>query len=481
MLVIPAIDILGGKCVRLFKGDYARVKQYAENPVEVAKRFVNEGAKYLHVVDLDGAKEGRTVNRELILDLAQSVNVPVQVGGGMRNYEDAASYLNAGIGRVILSTIALEDSDLLSNLVSEFGANRIVVSLDLKGGQIATKGWLEVSNKCLDQILDDLENIGIRTLIVTDIDRDGTLEGANSKVLEQFLGRGFEIISAGGVASENDVQCLKKVGVGAAICGKAIYEGRVSFKKNNLSKRVIACMDVDGGRVVKGVNFKSLRDAGDPVDLGKIYSESGADELVYLDISATVENRKNLIELVEKVARQVFIPFTVGGGVNCVEDIRDLLQAGADKVSLGSAAVLNPDLVREASQRFGAQCVVISLDCKRVDDGWELFIKGGREATGIDAIQFATRMEELGAGELLVNSLDKDGTKEGYDLELLESISEAVNIPVIASSGAGSKRDFLEAFEFADACLAASLFHYGEIEIADLKQYLSDNSLTIRL
>jgi cyclase len=255
-------------------------------------------------------------------------------------------------------------------------------------------------------------------------------------------------------------------------------------QSNNLTKRIIACMDIKNNRVVKGINFTDIKDAGDPVTLGKLYSEHGADELVFLDITATYEGRENTYDLVKKIASQINIPFCIGGGIRKLEHIRTLLKCGADKVSIGSAAVKNPDFVREASMEFGDQCIVISVDPKWNEDKqiWEIYIKGGRENTGIDAIKFSKQMESLGAGELLVNSLDRDGMKTGYDIKLLKAIKDAVTIPVIASSGAGKKEDFLEAFTQAhsDAALAASLFHYRELEISDLKDYLNKEGIATR-
>lgn len=250
-----------------------------------------------------------------------------------------------------------------------------------------------------------------------------------------------------------------------------------------LVKRIIPCLDVKNGRVVKGVNFVNFRDAGDPVELGKFYAREGADELIFLDITATYERRKTLVDLVERVAEAIDIPFTVGGGIAEIKDMEILLRKGADKISLGSVAVSNPDLVREGADRFGSQCIVISVDPKRVGSAWKIFVKGGREETDRDALEFVLQMEEMGAGELLVNSLDRDGTREGYDLELLAAIKKRVKIPVIASSGAGKNEHFLAAFDEVDvdAVLAASLFHYGEMRISDLKKYLAENDIPVRL
>ena len=234
-----------------------------------------------------------------------------------------------------------------------------------------------------------------------------------------------------------------------------------------LAKRIIPCLDVKEGKVVKGEKFINLAYAGDPVELAKRYNEEGADELVFLDITASVENRKIIIGIVRKVAKEVFIPFTVGGGINSIGDIRNLLNAGADKISINTAAVENPELIKEASEKFGSQCIVVAIDAKRSNDSWEVYVYGGRKSTGIDAMKWAKKAEKLGAGEILLTSMDKDGTKLGFDLELTRKISESVNIPVIASGGVGDLKDFFDGFKKgkADAALAASVFHYGKYSI----------------
>lgn len=252
-----------------------------------------------------------------------------------------------------------------------------------------------------------------------------------------------------------------------------------------LSKRIIPCLDVKGGRVVKGVNFVNLIDAGDPVKIAKAYSDAGADEVVFLDITASSDERNIILDVVEKTAQEVFIPLTVGGGVRSIEDIRNILSAGADKIGMNSAAIKDPSLINKGAERFGNQCIVVAIDAKRRLDGsgFEVYIHGGRIPTGIDAIAWAKEAEKRGAGEILLTSMDADGTKKGYDLALTRAVSEAVNIPVIASGGAGSKAHFLEAFEEgkADAALAASLFHFKELEIKDLKTYLRANNIPVRL
>lgn len=250
------------------------------------------------------------------------------------------------------------------------------------------------------------------------------------------------------------------------------------------AKRIIPCLDVNNGRVVKGTNFVNLRDAGDPVEAAIAYDKQGADELVFLDITASVQERGTIVDLVQRVAEQIFIPFTVGGGIRTVEDFTALLRAGADKISVNSAAIKNPELIREAAQKFGSQCVVCAIDAKRkAEGGWTVYLNGGRVDTGLCAIEWAKKAVSLGAGEILLTSMDCDGTKDGYDLELTAAISEQVGVPVIASGGAGSLQHFYDAFTVgkADAVLAASLFHFGEISIPQLKEYLHEKQIPVRL
>ncbi len=251
-----------------------------------------------------------------------------------------------------------------------------------------------------------------------------------------------------------------------------------------LARRIIPCLDVRNGRVVKGKNFKDIQDVDDPARLGKYYSDSGADELVFYDITASNEERKASLEFVKKVANEINIPFSVGGGVSTIDDFKFILRSGADKVSVNSSAVRNPNLIKEAAERFGNQCVVLSIDAKKNEEGsWSVYVKGGREKTSLDAVEWAVKGVELGAGEIVVNSIDEDGMKNGYDLDLLKKITDAVNVPVIASGGAGKMEHFLEAVKYADAdgILAASVFHFGEIKISDLKKYLKENGVEVRI
>lgn len=249
------------------------------------------------------------------------------------------------------------------------------------------------------------------------------------------------------------------------------------------AKRIVPCLDVKDGRVVKGINFVNLRDAGDPVEQAKAYDRMGADELVFLDISATPRGHKTMLTVVQSIAEQVFLPLTVGGGIRAVEDIRQTLLAGADKVSINSAAVKSPELLTEGAQRFGSQCIVLAIDAKRRASGnWEVFVRGGRTPTGRDAVEWAVQGVRAGAGEILLTSMDRDGTRDGYDLELTEAIASRVSVPVIASGGAGKKRDFLNVFREtqADAALAATLFHDKILTIGELKRYLADRGVPIR-
>ncbi|MBT5388267.1 MAG: imidazole glycerol phosphate synthase subunit HisF [Porticoccaceae bacterium] len=261
----------------------------------------------------------------------------------------------------------------------------------------------------------------------------------------------------------------------------------MTANSRGLAKRIIPCLDVDKGRVVKGVQFVDIRDAGDPVEVARRYNEQGADEITFLDITASHEARDTTLHTVERMAGEVFIPLTVGGGVRELQDIRNLLNAGADKVAINSAAIHNPDFVREAAQRFGSQCIVVAIDAKQVEQGenprWEIFTHGGRKPTGIDAINWAKKMTAFGAGEILLTSMDRDGTKNGFDLDLTSRISDAVNVPVIASGGVGELQHLVDGITKgkADAVLAASIFHFGEHTVPEAKQFMADQGINVRL
>jgi len=251
-----------------------------------------------------------------------------------------------------------------------------------------------------------------------------------------------------------------------------------------ISKRIIPCLDVKNGRVVKGVSFINLKDAGDPVELAEFYDSQGADEIVFLDITASHENRKTVIDLASRTAEKVFIPYTIGGGIGTIEDVREILKRGADKISVNTAAINNPSFIKEASRVFGSQCIVVAIDAKSTKEGyWEVYTHGGRTPTGLDAVKWAKKAEKLGAGEILLTSMDKDGTKDGYDIELTKAIVEEVNIPLIASGGAGKLEHIRDVFlqADADAALVASIFHYGKYTIKEVKEYLREQDIEVRL
>lgn len=476
--------------MRLYQGDYSKKSVYSSDPLAVAQSFAAAGCPGIHIVDLDAAKKGSPVNSALVIAIAQSVNVPVQIGGGIRDLATVARYLNNGVARVIIGTAACEDSEFVRQAIERFGAERIVISVDIKNGAISTRGWLQNSALSIDAMIDRLKAAAVRLVIVTDVSKDGTLSGANFSITSQFVAAGFQTITAGGVTNCADIIELKKCGAFGAIIGRGIYEGTITVadavaaaaNTSNLLKRIIPCLDVKAGRVVKGTHFTQLRDAGDAVELARLYSDCGADELIFLDITATEQRRAALQQLVRAVAGQINIPFTVGGGINSLQSIYELLDAGADKVSLGTIAVDRPEFVREASRQFGAQCIVISLDAKRHLDSWQLYTHGGKQSTTADAVAHARLMLEYGAGELLVNSLDRDGAKQGFDIELLQAVCNAVSIPVIASSGAGSAGDFLKVFSQTnvDAALGATIFHYNEVSIQAVKTLLTDNGIKVR-
>ena len=491
MLIIPAIDILDGAVVRLTRGDFALKKVYSSDPVAVAKELEKRGARMLHVVDLNGAKTGVPRNQEIIAAIAKAVRIPLEIGGGIRDARTARTYLGIG-SRIILGTKALEEPELIKSLIKEFGSDRIIVALEIKDGKIVTEGWQTTLERDYRSVAGRMKEIGVRNVLFTDVDRDGTLTEPNIRPVRELAAEfGFRVIASGGVSDVTAIRLLRGVGAHAAVMGTALYENRISLKDaleaavpiSTLAKRIVPCLDVKDGKVVKGISFQNLKDVGDPVTLGKKYSDEGADELVFLDISASREGRETMFGVAENVAKEVFIPFTVGGGISTVEQMRRLLLLGAEKVSINTAAVKNPELITEAARAFGEQCIVVAIDAKRAGNGWRVFLKGGSEETKLDAIEWAREASERGAGEILLTSMDKDGTQAGYDVELLKRVSDAVRVPVIASGGAGSLEDLKAAISEgkADAVLVASLFHYGEYSIRDAKEYLAKEGIRMRL
>ena len=428
-----------------------------------------------------------------LIEFSKLCGIKIQIGGGIRSIELIEELINKGIDRIILGTIAIEDTNQLKYITKRF-RNKIAVALDTLGGTIRIKGWQQNTKLDLHKVLQQLENIGIQTFIVTDIEKDGTSAGLNTNLyldLKNNKKSNTKIIAAGGISSIND---LKKalLYTDGVIIGKALYNGNIPLDtlssfldklyNSGLVRRIIPCLDVKERRVVKGIRFQNLRDSGDPVEMARYYNEIGADELVFLDISATIEGRKSMLNTIRSVAEEIYIPFTVGGGIRTIEDMTIIIKAGAEKVSINSAAINDPDLITKGAKKFGSQCIVVSIDAKRKEKSWEVYSHSGTRPTGLDVLEWAKTAVEKGAGELLVTSMDRDGTNLGYDLELIRKISSIVSVPVIASGGAGTKEHFLEAINNgAEAILAASLFHYNRLEIQDLKKFLDDHDIMVRL
>ena len=495
MIIIPAIDIFDGKCVRLTQGDFSRIKTYNENPIAVAQEFEKQGAQCLHIIDLEGAKERRPMNKEIILAIAKAVQIPVQVGGGIRSYDDAKVYLENGVNRIIISSIVIENPKMLQKLVEEFGSSKIVFSLDIRNGQFASSGWKDLEKKSVIEIVKFIKTIGIKTIIVTDITKDGMLEGPNFALMRQMLKEKLEIITAGGVSSIPDLLELKKIGVKSVIVGKALYEGKIDLQEainltkpvSNLTKRIIPCLDVKDGKVIKGIRFRDHVVLGDIVELAKRYSDEGADELVFYDITASTEARTVSIDWVKKVSQVINIPFCVAGGITSVEDARKILQSGADKISINSPALQNPDLINNLVKEFGSQAVVVGIDSLK--EGDDYFVKqytgdpSKTQPTKWRTFDWALEAQKRGAGEIVLNCMNQDGTRKGYDIDQLNILSKLLTIPVVASGGAGSAEDFVEVFKETDvdAALAASIFHVGRISILDLKEIFKKNDIQIRL
>ncbi len=495
MIIIPAIDIFDGKCVRLTQGDFNRSKMYDENPIAVAQEFERQGAQFLHIIDLEGAKERRPMNKDAILAIVKAVQIPIQVGGGIRSYDDVKAYLENGVSRIILSSIVIENPKMLEKLVKEFGGSKIVFSLDIRDGQFASAGWKDLEKKSVADIIEFIKTIGIETIVVTDIAKDGMLEGPNFGLMRQMLNEKFEIITAGGVSSTSDLLELKKIGVKSVIIGKALYEGKVNLQEaisltkplSNLTKRIIPCLDVKDGKVVKGIRFRDHVVIGDIVELAKRYSSQGADELVFYDITASTEARTVSIDWIKKIAQVINIPFCVACGISSVNDARRILQSGADKISINSPALENPDLINDLVREFGSQAVVVGIDSLK--EGNDYFVK---QYTGDPAktqrtkwltFDWALEVQKRGAGEIVLNCMNQDGTRNGYDIDQLNVLSKLLTIPVVASGGAGSAEDFIKVFQETnvDAGLAASIFHSGHVLIPDLKKVLQQNNISVRL
>lgn len=497
--IIPAIDLYNGNAVRLYQGGFDKIKIYHRNPIELLKSFLSLGVELVHIVNLNGAKSGHfksNVNLDVIRSLieeADSWGTKIQLGGGIRTVKTIDTLLNYGLHKFIIGTIAVENPTLLKNLIKDY-RERMIVALDVLKDRLKIKGWIEESNKTINSHFLKLEAQGVSYFIITDISRDGTLKGGNCalyKKISSIKQDTTKIIASGGIINDRDIQKVLQYTDGVII-GKALYNNNISYKSlqnlivryepTNLTKRVIPCLDVKDGRVVKGIQFNKLKDSGDPVELAKFYNDEGADELVFLDISATVEGRKSMLNTIRSVAEEVYIPLTVGGGIKSIEDMTAIIKAGAEKLSINSAAIKDPDIINNGANKFGSQSIVVAIDAKKKGESWEVYSHSGTKPTGLDVLQWAKLAVDKGAGELLVTSMDRDGTNQGYDLDLIRAITDIVPVPVIASGGAGNKDHFIEAINNgAEAVLAASLFHYNLLRINDLKKYMKVRDILVRI
>jgi len=514
MDVIPSLDLLQGSAVRLQHGDFTLITKYGDPEAVLDALDVPRGSR-LHVVDLEGSRRGKPAEVDVVRRLARR-DLRVQVGGGIRSVVDARAWLDAGAQKVVVGTVAADAPEVLRAIVDAVGAERVIAAVDVRDGVVRVAGWERDARASLAEVLARVEALGIKEALVTDIRKDGALRGPSFDLYRALMKRGqgagggaqvgssrehrlrpapsalppgLRIIASGGVSTLSDVVSLARIGVDCVI-GKALLERRIDLREararvavpNAIPERIVPCLDVRDGRVVKGVSFTNIRDAGDPVDCAMRYEAEGADELVILDISATDAGRKTALDTVHRVAEALFIPLTVGGGVRSIEDFRALLRAGADRVGINTAAIRDPSLLARCAAEFGVQAVVLSCDAKRVDGRFEAIVRSGKEGSGLDAVEWCRRAEELGAGEILLTSVDRDGTNLGYDVELLRAVSSVLKIGVIASGGAGKLADFLEAIEAggARAVLAASLFHGRRLSIGEVKDYLEGEGIPVR-
>lgn len=477
MQLIASLDLLDGRVVRLTHGDFAAPKFYGDPELVLDGLDVPRGAR-LHVVDLAASRDGRPVETDVVRRLAKR-DLVVQVGGGIRSLEDARRWLDCGAERIVVGTVAANAPVLLASLVDTFGADRIVPAVDVRDGVIRVDGWERASSASIEDVFTRIEALGIAEALVTDISKDGALRGPSFALYRSLRAMTrVKVIASGGVSTMSDIVSLRRFGnVSGCVIGKALLEGRIRLSEvpasNTIPERVIPCLDVRGGRVVKGVSFTNIRDAGDPVECAMRYEEEGADELVILDIDRGTDR-----DTIRRVAGAIFIPLTVGGGIRTLDDFRATLRAGADRVAINTAALRRPELIRECAEEFGVQAVVLSCDAKQ----GLATIHSGREVTDVNAVAWCLRAEELGAGEILLTSVDRDGTNRGFDIELLRAVTSVLKIGVIASGGAGRVEDFRDAIEAggARAVLAASLFHDRVLTVRDVKRHLEAEGIPVR-
>lgn len=509
--LLPALDLRHGTVVRLLRGDDARRTVYAEDPRAVLAELAAAGVDRVHLVDLDAAL-GEPPQRPLLarlLDWAAVRGGPaVELGGGLRDAEAIRWALDAGCERVVIGSLVASNPVLFRRLAERW-PGRLVPAMDVRDGEVRIKGWREPARDPLAALCECLRGLPCPAVLVTDVDRDGTLGGPNLALAAQVArASGLPALLSGGIATLDDLRAARGCPeVAGVVVGRALYEGAFTAGealavcrgaagpaaprrrlrtdgagRTGLTCRVIPCLDVAGGRVVKGVRFQDLADQGDPAEAARRYAGEGADEIVFLDVAAAPEGRGTELEWVRRTAASVFIPLTVGGGVRAVLDAERLLRAGADKVGVNSAAVESPALLSELAGRFGSQCVVLSVDARRLPEGgWEVVTHGGRRPTGRDAVSWLREGVERGAGEVLLTSIDGDGTRGGYDLALIAAAAGAVPVPVIASGGAGHAGHLAEALAAgAAAVLAASIFHQGTTTVAAVKRELAAAGFPMR-
>jgi cyclase len=486
MELIPSLDLLGGRAVRLLKGDFRSARDYGA-PADVLDALQIPPGMRVHVVDLEGSRTGRPVETETVRTLAAR-DVTVQVGGGIRTLDDARRWLDCGARRVVVGTLPAEDPALFEKIVATLGPDVVIPAIDTRDGAIRTRGWEHENETPVRKVLAHCESLKIAEILATEISHDGALRGPSFRLYRELARKtSMRVIASGGVTTHHDVVSLARLGnVSGCVIGRALLENKVSVPQlsarlatpSTIPERVIPCLDVRDGRVVKGVSFTNLRDSGDPVACAMRYEEEGADELVMLDVSATMRDSETALETVRAVANAIFIPLTVGGGVRNLEQFRALLRAGADRVAINTAALERPELIRECSREFGTQAVVLSCDAR----GSLAAVRSGSQTSDVDVVSWCRKAEELGAGEILLTSVDRDGSGSGFDLELLRSVTSQVAIGVIASGGAGSLDDFRDAIEIggARAVLAASLFHDQVLRVSDVKRYLAQEGIPVR-
>ena len=468
--IIPATDIIGGACVRLTQGDYGRRTTYYRDPLKAAQRFEEAGIRRLHMVDLDGAKASEPRNLAVLERVATKTTLEVQYGGGIKSRGALRSVFGAGASRAICGSIAVREPESFAEWLAEFGGGKLILGADIRDGAgayrpIRTAGARAGHLHRHRPRRDAVRHLGgILRWVAGAVPRGGNHRERRHRLDDRHRGARRR-----GAAQRNRRQSSLR----------RTYHPRRTEKM--LAKRIIPCLDIREGQTVKGINFVGLRNVGDPVELGAKYAAEGADELVYLDISATEEGRQTFTELVARIAERIDIPFTVGGGIASVADAGRLLDAGADKVTVNSAAVRDPALIDAIASKYGSQFVVAAIDARMTDGVWRVTTHGGKRMTDRELFAWAHEVCQRGAGELLFTSMDHDGTRDGYPCETFARLAE-LPIPLIASGGAGSVRHIADVLTLgrADAALAASIFHYNGIPIPVLKRELHRLNINVR-